>query len=386
LLILIKCDNPSSKNNKGNTPLHLACKVGYIDLAKHLLTSCQCDPNIFNDEGELPLHIAAAKSQELVKLLANQDNVNQICIKSENTPLHIASGCYSPEIVKVLLEFNCDRTKPNREGNTVLHIAAANSLEIVKLVVTSEGVNLQNKKGDTPLHIASRHKRWDTMIYLIEEHNYLVGILNTNSDSAFHIMLDLFNDSYILIPSLSILSLIPTSVIDKMNVFGDTLLHIACRKADEQTVLFLIKSLGCKLDVVNQFSGIAPLHLACYRGFTEVVKLLDSYTTSNITLQAVTEASEDAKYESGDTALHIACRNGNCDILKVLLSFRHKEAFNHHNEHKDLPFHIACYQNNFKMIDLLSSYCKKFDCNAVNESGDIQLCILFAEISQTDVW
>ncbi|MCG8626201.1 MAG: ankyrin repeat domain-containing protein, partial [Proteobacteria bacterium] len=38
LLILIKCDNPNLRNNDGNTPLHLACKVGFSDLAKHLLT------------------------------------------------------------------------------------------------------------------------------------------------------------------------------------------------------------------------------------------------------------------------------------------------------------------------------------------------------------
>ena len=377
LLTLIECDNPNVRNNDGNTPLHLACKASFSDLAKHLLTGCQCNPNILNDEGELPLHIAAVKSQELVKILATQDNVNQICTRSGNTPLHIAcSGNDNQGIVKVLLGFNCNHTITNIEGNTALHIAAASSLEMVKLIVTADCVNLKNKEGDSPLHIASRHRRWDIIIYLIEEHNCLVDVLNNNSDSAFHIMLNQ-NDSYVFEPSiLVILSLVPTSIIDIKNNYGDTLLHIACRNADEQTVLFLIKSLGCKLDLVNKFTGITPLHLACYRGFTEAVKLLDSYTTSKVTLQAVTDESEDTSYVSGDTALHIACRNGNYNILMVLLRVVHKEALNYHNKHKDLPFHIACRQRKKITIDLLSSHCKNFDCNAVNELGDTALHIV----------
>ena len=380
LLNLIKYDNPNLRNNDGNTPLHLACKFGFSDLAKHLLINCQCNPNIINDEGELPLHIAAAKSQELVKILANQDNVNQICTRSGNTPLHIAcSENDNQEIVEMLLDFNCDHTIINKEGNTALHIAAASSLEIVKLIVTSDCVNLKNKEGDTPLHIASRYGCWDTIIYLIEEHNCLIDVLNDNSDSAFHIMLH-SNDSYILEPNiLSILSLVPTSIVDIKNNFGDTLLHIACRMANEQTVLFLIKSLGCKLDVVNKFTGITPLYLACYRDFTEVVKFLDSHSTSKVTLQAVVSDELEyawPSYVSGDTALHVVCRNGNYDILTVLLRVGHKDALNYHNEHKDLPFHIACRQRKKITIDLLSSHYKNFDCNAVNELGDTALHIV----------
>ena len=67
----MKCENPNLQDKSGNTALHLACQHGYYELAEHLLTNCKCDPNVSNDKGELPLHIAVTQSQlKITELLA----------------------------------------------------------------------------------------------------------------------------------------------------------------------------------------------------------------------------------------------------------------------------------------------------------------------------
>ena len=46
----------------GDTPLHLACRNeslrNSVEIAKYLVEVVNCNPNIQNNEQELPLHIA----------------------------------------------------------------------------------------------------------------------------------------------------------------------------------------------------------------------------------------------------------------------------------------------------------------------------------------
>ena len=288
-----------------------------------------------------------------MELLASPDSVNTRT-KNGHTPLHIACARYKLEIIPIFIKFNCDRNIIDNEGNTALHIAAAKSLEMVRLVLDSGSINLPNKNGDTPLHIACLHQLWDIIIYLTVEYGCSVDLLNTNSDSAFHILLNNYqiNDSRASWEiKKSVLWLISISLIDKKNNDGDTLLHIACKKADEQTVLFLLESLSCELDSINAFSGITPLHFVRYRGFTKVVKLFEPYCSKPVkALTDVSFISEEFKFVSGDTPLHIACRTGNFDIVKYLLISGHKEALKCCNSLQELPIHLACYKSKAMIV------------------------------------
>ena len=53
--------NPHSvmkRNNRGSTPLHLACQVGQLDVVKYLIKTYEDGLQICNSGGEFPLQVS----------------------------------------------------------------------------------------------------------------------------------------------------------------------------------------------------------------------------------------------------------------------------------------------------------------------------------------
>ena len=130
-----------------------------------------------------------------------------------------------------------------KNGNTPLHIVCQQAfihLDIVEFLLNlSHDLKIPINVGDTPVHIA---------------------VANRNS---FHLVETLVENVTV--------SDIPSN---KANENGDTILHIACWKGDDQRVSFFINSLGCKADVINEETGATPLHFACAKGLLSMVKLI----------------------------------------------------------------------------------------------------------------
>ena len=418
ILELIQCDNPDVQDNYGNTPLHLACQHANPALIKLLLSHCKCNCKIANNNDELPLHLIAARLPdpiELVKVLATPDTINKRTATGD-TPLHIAcqasqledvqhvldiahqaSQQTNHDTVQHMLSMNCDRNIVNNSGSTPLHNAVKTTLHVVKLVATNQNVNVQNCDGDTPLHIACKNclynrQSWDIIKYLIERCRCLLDAVNNHNDSAFHILLNNENTKSVNHMSMEyynillllngkrfhikpLLPYIPISLIDQRNNHGDTILHIASRESNEETIKYLVESTGCNIYAVNTLSGVTPLHFVSARGFEEVVKLSLIPYGEPATITDVSSLSTEYKFECGDTYLHVACRYGNHEIVQHILESGHTETLNCCNVHQDLPVHLACEQSK-SMITLFSAYKDSYDCNAVNESGDSPLHIV----------
>ena len=334
-LALIICENPNVKDKSGNTPLHLACQHNYIEFAEYLISICKRHPNM-NDEEQL---------------LANAKNVN----KHRNyggtgSPLHIACQAI------------------NVDGDTPLHIAAEESLELVKLVATPENINMQNVNGDTPLHIACREQKWNIVLYLLEELKCSAEILTLNSESAFHVLFSNWNSVYNVDHEMldSVQSYIPKAFCDVPNKIGDSLLHITCRKSLNSAVKFLVNSLGCKIDIINECSGATPLHFACYSDSLTVVKLVSKCNpTAQIT--DVSYVPKGIHFVCGDTSLHIACRKGDVKMVRYLLRAGHSNALKCPNTLEELPIHLAAATKLNQKIPLIRCFLahkKHFDSNA----------------------
>lgn len=110
--LLEKQAQPHVCNIYGDTPLHLACYSGKVEIVKHLISVTGCDSlakeNIFS---ETPLHSActSGRSLELIKYLLELPNVNiNYQGKDGHTALH--SACYHGHIrvVQFLLECGAD--------------------------------------------------------------------------------------------------------------------------------------------------------------------------------------------------------------------------------------------------------------------------------------
>ena len=379
VLTLIECDNPNLRDNSGNTPLHLACQHGRFKLAEHLITNCKCDLNVTNDKGELPLHIAVAQSQmEIIELLTRHE-IN--IMKNGDLSLQIASQKANLEVTNLPTHLHFHLNTPKNQGNTPLHVAVTKSLEVVKLVATSDNINMQNHNGDTPLHIACCGKNMNVVNYLFKELKCSVELLNQNFESAFHI---LFNNwhytqhSHYCSSELqrSLLYYIPQHLSDNSSKTGDTILQIACNKADHDVAIYLVETLKCKVDVVNEHSGATALHFACNRDSLSVVKLV-TQCDPTAQIRDVSYLPKELGFVSGDTPLHVACRKGNIDVIRHLLESGHSQALDYPNDLKELPIHLAVAAcRSYPLIQVFVSHKNNIDCNATNINGDAPLHII----------
>jgi len=90
------------------------------------------------------------------KVLRQKININQKDIVG-NTALHLLSGSYSnTDIVKLLLQSGAKVNLQNKNGDTPIHIACEQGNEdvVLMLIATGANINVKNKMGNTPLHNA----------------------------------------------------------------------------------------------------------------------------------------------------------------------------------------------------------------------------------------
>ena len=166
----------SLQDMDGNTSLHLACKVGSLDIVKFLVMKGS-NQNVVNHLKQLPLHLACTQQcLEMVQLVSNCDINCQEVISSRlvskkamYTPLHVACKDGTLEMVKFLMEKKADPNIKTWYGELPLHFACEReSLEMVKLVSNCTNVN-QMARGCTALHVACRSGHLSTVEYLIKE-------------------------------------------------------------------------------------------------------------------------------------------------------------------------------------------------------------------------
>ena len=139
--------NYKSKVWPYNTPLIAACFDDHLDIVKYLVETCSADVNLPNSGGYTSLTMACRKVNMSVSmyLLCEVSDLNVIIADSDgNTALHLAVWCSK------------DR------GCTQLHKACggifSNVTWVLKLVyVRGHKINVQDNRGNTPLHWACRN-------------------------------------------------------------------------------------------------------------------------------------------------------------------------------------------------------------------------------------
>mmetsp|Transcript_5861 Transcript_5861/g.20432 ORF Transcript_5861/g.20432 Transcript_5861/m.20432 type:complete len:800 (+) Transcript_5861:169-2568(+) len=151
----------------GCTALHLAIMSGSLDCVRLLLEEGADVTKLL--ESSYPLHLAVEYSTavrdlhaiELVSTLLEYGADVEATDDCGRTPLHLAAKNGSIALVSLLIDKGgktmCEHT--DREGSTALHIASAHGqVEVVRHMTQKCGsvVDVQNKAGNTPLHLAAR--------------------------------------------------------------------------------------------------------------------------------------------------------------------------------------------------------------------------------------
>ncbi|KAJ7373642.1 Transient receptor putative cation channel sub A member 1 [Desmophyllum pertusum] len=129
------------QNNKGLTPLHLACSNGHDQVAEYLLSQ---GATIEKDQHQkTALHLAATRGSKrcVMSILASRPDCLNTLDENKDTALNLASFEGHHEIVIYLLSFKDQRILMNSYNNNLLDIA------------------LSREKRDVAMAIAE-HARW----------------------------------------------------------------------------------------------------------------------------------------------------------------------------------------------------------------------------------
>lgn len=183
-------------------------------------------------------------------------------------PIHKSVLRGEVSAVSEYLQMGGDTELKNKNGDTLLHLAARNNqLEIAELLLISEAkVNSRNYVYAAPLHLAVRNGL-EEMLDLLVSHG---------------------------------------AELEARNNRGKTPLHIAAIHGKRACATLLLEK-GADIHALMEKS-MNPLHLAAWYGQSEIARRLIELG-----------ADLDATNEDGNTALHFAAFNGQVKVIKVLM-------------------------------------------------------------------
>ncbi|KAK1304033.1 hypothetical protein QJS10_CPB11g01201 [Acorus calamus] len=180
------------KETVAHTPLHEAVMGGHEDVVALLLNRRNDMIAVVDDKGHTALHYAAQKDngQMVDMLLALDHSLAYIRNSEVPPPLHIAAAYNSKSAITELLKWCPDAAEQLDENKmTALHIAIMHgSLHalrtLLKMIKLEEIVNKGDNDRNTPLHVAAKNLRIQSMMELLEDNRIDVRLANKNGETA----------------------------------------------------------------------------------------------------------------------------------------------------------------------------------------------------------
>ncbi|XP_041371421.1 uncharacterized protein LOC121384979 [Gigantopelta aegis] len=297
-------------DERGDTSLILAAKFGHPFVLQTLVKH-GADMNHKNHEGDDVWSFAVDnESDDVIRVLIDslietgamvmEDGV--LCFSRKKSPLLQAAAGGHCDKVEMLLQLKLDPLARDDEGNNLMHYAAINNRHaVIRKFSDRLSVDLQNERGNTPLHISAIKGHHDTIVALLER-NAKANVKNESGETALHVAAS-------------------SQLIEPRTV--------------KQMFNYVIKSHAHEsLNVVNN-DGNNPLHVAAQFAKPDVlwefrfVRLKD-------------------KGQDGNTPLHAAVRPGEPDVLDMMLdiyeSMKRDADINEQNNRKEGIIHLAASQ------------------------------------------
>ncbi|XP_026683069.1 transient receptor potential cation channel subfamily A member 1 [Diaphorina citri] len=280
-----------------STPVHLACSQGALDIVRLMFNLQPSEKlvclNSTDAQKMTPLHCAAMFDRcDVVQYLIDEGADLNVLDKEKRSPLLLAASRGGWKTVLTLVRNKANILLKDINRRNILHLLVLNGgghikefAEEVAAVFLGENlinlgacINLKNNSNESPLHLAARYGRYNTVKKLL-----------SSERGSF--------------------------IINESDGEGLTPLHIASKEGHLRVVQLLLNR-GSLLH--RDHNGRNPLHLAAMSG----------YTNTMVHLNSVHSHLLDQVDKDGNTALHLATMENKPKAICLLLSLNCKLLYN----------------------------------------------------------
>ena len=221
------------------TPLHYACTNRNWQIVKLLLPYFKND-----DRGWTPLHIACAQGYLQLVIVLKSSSKDMVHPDAEGrSPLMLAALGGHINVVKTMLGYyKCPVATKDKYGSTLLHLACRRgSADLVKLLVTKYKLDIKARNGEnnTTLHVAA----------LAGQKEVIDALLKLSENLRLQINIAAKGKS------------------------GMSLLHAACAGGNASVVKYILEHAPRQCLMVDD-SGNTPLHICASSGYQDCVRVL----------------------------------------------------------------------------------------------------------------
>lgn len=325
---------PFSRDDRGQTPLHVAALCGQASLIDFLVSKGAV-VNATDYHGSTPLHLACQKGfQSVTLLLLHYKASTEVQDNNGNTPLHLACT-YGQEDILSIMEahhLSSDRRprpsevpaqSPTRSVDSISQGSSTSSFSSISVSFRQEEVKKDYREVEKLLRAVADGD--------LEMVRYLLEWTEDDLDD----------------------------VEDAISTVDLEFCHPLCQcpKCAPAQKLARISANGLSVNVTNQ-DGFSPLHMAALHGRTDLVPLLlkhGAYSGARNTSQAV--------------PLHLACQQGHFQVAKCLLDSNAKP--NKKDLSGNTPLICACSAGHHEVAALLLQHGASI--NACNNKGNTAL-------------
>ena len=421
--------SPTAVDKNGLTALHCASQALNLPLVKELITTYQLDPHQADSNGKLPIHYAAEsggilllelyvktykchvsltdkRGRNIVHYLASQGHAHII---KQLRAVHILVEEGRFNVLQNLIDNNyCNPNATDHQDRTPLHIAVvADQFSILKYLLSKivvcpretkyllesppdifnssddVNINMKDKDGNTPLHLACQHGRQSMILLLLQFYRLTISLLVTNNKGQTPLHLAAAaghkDSAEALLYSVSHSST-HYYLLTACDNEGCTVLHTACSNGHFDVFHYFCSIYPEGVRVADG-RGCSLLHVACEGENIEIVKeLVEKYGLHPESYQFLRDHIDSHPISAdsyGRTPLHYASRSGNFNISHYLVeSFTCRPDDPDYNGYTSV--HAACEAGN---MELVQYYLIDLRCEAHAQTDDSKTILYYASKS-----
>ncbi|XP_019722561.1 ankyrin repeat and death domain-containing protein 1A [Hippocampus comes] len=333
-LLLRRRVEVDQRDKFGVAPIHLAAWFGSLEILK-LLVRAGAEQKIENEEGLNIMHCAAINNHtDIVEYIVNDLQMKELDKDDQSGHCTFAMaaehGCV--QMLQMLMEpdYNMATMKPNKRGDTPLHLAARNGhLDVVQLLLHSFDTRDEiNMDGETALYQAAKNAQEQCVLALLEA-GCNPDIQTATKCSALHPVSERGDTSLVQ------LLLEYKAHTDFENEDLEVPLHLAVKNSHLPVIHFLLEA-GCNFNVTDKRSQTV-MHLAAELARIDVVEML---------LKADVDLTLEDR--QGKTALGVAARADEVIIVDMIIKAERYKAWKKANPECNESVHSE-YPLTFKL-------------------------------------